>query len=161
MMKEINWNHERHRTRDLLLEYDINIMPPRPRAGGLAIVYPWGSPVWDNVIDMSIPKQPHITSLSMVYPWENTSLNILNHQLYLLAIQNGFEGTEAEFKELFTAFVGPRSIMFALYSDFPEVGVKNKLYFDLEEKILYYWDEEYIPVNAMLIANTILEGGEA
>ena len=35
------------------------------------------------------------------------------------------------------------------------------LYFDLSEKVLYYWNEEYIPVNAMLIANTIVNGGEA
>jgi hypothetical protein len=34
------------------------------------------------------------------------------------------------------------------------------LYFDLNEKILYYWDNAYIPVNAMLIAHTILDGGE-
>ena len=34
--------------------------------------------------------------------------------------------------------------------------------FDLNEKILYYWGgEEYIPVNAMLIAETIVNGGEA
>jgi hypothetical protein len=35
------------------------------------------------------------------------------------------------------------------------------LYFDLDEKVLYYWNEEYIPVNTMLITNTILNGGEA
>ena len=35
------------------------------------------------------------------------------------------------------------------------------LYFDLDGKILYYWDNEYIPVNAMLITNTILNGGDA
>jgi len=35
------------------------------------------------------------------------------------------------------------------------------LYFDLNEKVLYYWNEGYIPVNAMLITNTILNGGEA
>jgi len=35
------------------------------------------------------------------------------------------------------------------------------LYFDLNEKILYYWDGEYIPVNAMLIADTIVNGGDA
>jgi hypothetical protein len=35
------------------------------------------------------------------------------------------------------------------------------LYFDLNDKILYYWDGEYIPVNAMLIAHAILEGGDA
>lgn len=160
-MKYIDWNHERRRTRDLLVEYDINIMPPHPRAGGLAIVYPWGSSFLDNVIDMSIPKQPHTTNLSMVYPWENTSLNILSHQLYQLAVQNGFEGTYEDFTKLFTEYVGTRSIFFATYSEFPEQGISTKLYFDLEEKILYYWDEEYIPVNAMLIANTRLDGGEA
>jgi len=35
------------------------------------------------------------------------------------------------------------------------------LYFDLDAKILYYWDKEYIPINAMLIARTILNGGGA
>lgn len=156
-----NWNHERWRTRDLLLEYDTAIMPPHPRAGGLAIVYPWGSSVYDNVVDMSIPHSPHTTTLSMIYPWENTSLNILNHQLYLIAVQSGFDGTEEDFKELFKSYVGPRSIMFATYSAFPDTGITDKLYFDLETKILYYWDEEYIPVNAMLIAETRLDGGGA
>lgn len=51
--------------------------------------------------------------------------------------------------------------MFATYSEFPETGINSKLYFDLEEKILYYWENSYIPVNAMLIANTSLNGGEA
>ena len=70
-------NRERHRTHDLLLECDINIMPPHPRAGGIAMVYPWGSSFYDNVVDMSIPSRPHTTTLSMIYPWENTSLNML------------------------------------------------------------------------------------
>lgn len=161
MKRGIDWNYERYRTRDLLLEYDLNIMPPHPRAGGISVVYPWGSSAWDNVVDMSIPRQPHTTTLSMVYPWENTSLNILSHQLYLLAVANGFDGTEDDFKELFKGYVGPRSIMFAVAADFPEEGIASKLYFDLEEKVLYYWDNGYIPVNAMLIANTILNGGEA
>ena len=161
MKKGIDWNYERYRTRDLLLEYDTNIMPPHPRAGGISVVYPWGSSVWDNVVDMSIPNTPHTTTLSMIYPWENTSLNILSHQLFLLAVMNGFNGTEEDFKELFTSYVGARSIMFAKYSDFPEVGTDSKLYFDLEEKILYYWDNDYLPMNAMLIAETTLEGGGA
>lgn len=151
-------NRERHRTRDLLLEYDLNIMPPHPRAGGIIMLYPWGS--FDSV-DMTVPSRPHTTTLSMVYPWENTSLNILMQQLYALALQNGFIGTLDDFKALFTSYVGPRSIMFAKYTDFPEEGIASKLYFDLEEKILYYWDNDYIPVNAMIIANTILNGGEA
>jgi hypothetical protein len=51
--------------------------------------------------------------------------------------------------------------MFATYEAFPETGIQDKLYFDLNTKILYYWNEEYIPVNAMLIAETALDGGEA
>ena len=155
------WNRERKRTRDLLLEYDINIMPPHPRSGGIMVVYPWGSSAYDNIVDNYVPRQPHTTTLSMIYPWENTSLNILNYQLYLIAVQNGFEGTQEDFKDLFTSFVGARSIMFATYDAFPAIGITNKLYFDLNEKILYYWDGEYIPVNAMLIANTMINGGEA
>lgn len=158
---KLDWNHERYRTRDLLLEYDTAIMPPHPRAGGLAMVYPWGSEYYDNVVDMYVPHSTHTATLSMIYPWENTSLNILNHQLYLIAVQSGFDGTEEDFKELFTGYVGPRSIMFATYAAFPETGITDKLYFDLETKILYYWNEEYIPVNAMLIAETALDGGEA
>ena len=78
-MERLDPCRERHRTRDLLLEYDLNIMPPHPRAGGISIVYPWGSSAYDNVIDMSIPTRPHTATLSMIYPWENTSLNILSH----------------------------------------------------------------------------------
>ena len=29
------------------------------------------------------------------------------------------------------------------------------------DKILYYWDDEYIPVNAMLITGTILNAGDS
>lgn len=53
----IDWNYERHRTRDRLLEYDINIMPPHPHSAGL----------------------------SMVYPWENVSLKMLETQILALA----------------------------------------------------------------------------
>jgi len=35
------YRSNRERTRDLLLEYDVRIMPPRPRQAGLAMIYPW------------------------------------------------------------------------------------------------------------------------
>ena len=125
---------ERHRTRDLLLEYDSTIMPVRPRAAGL----------------------------TMVYPWENVSINTLISQLYQFAENSGFIGTEKEFKEHFGAYLSDRSIIYANFNNFPEVGEKKKLYFDLIDKILYYWDDnKYIPINAMIIANTKLNGGEA
>lgn len=124
---------ERWRTRDLLLEYDRAIMPPRPRAAGLGIVY----------------------------PWEMMPFSIISKQLYAFAINSGFKGSEKDFKEKFGSYLQNKQIIYANYIDFPVTGELDKLYFDLEEKILYYWDEEYIPVNAMLIANTIIEGGEA
>jgi len=132
-MKELDWNRERYRTRDLLLEYDYSIMPVRPRTAGLA----------------------------MVYPWESTNLRILNHQFYQMAVINGYAGTEDEFKRIFNNYVSKYNVIFAKYNEFPRYGDKDKLYFDTEEKALYYWDNEYLLVNAMIVANTILEGGGA
>lgn len=124
---------ERWRTRDRLLEYDPRIMIPRP----------------------------HTAGLPMIYPWENQQLTILMHQLYEIAKNSGFNDSEDQFSENFGAYLSNKSVIYANYIDFPETGELEKLYFDLQEKILYYWDGDYIPVNAMLIANTILNGGEA
>ena len=126
-------SNARQLTRDLLLEYDRAIIPPRPRAAGLV----------------------------SIYPWENLPISILSKQLFALAANSGFNGTEKDFKEKFGSYLQEKQIIYANYINFPTVGELDKFYFDLEEKILYYWDEEYIPVNAMLIANTIIEGGEA
>lgn len=79
-----------------------------------------------------MPPHPRPGGLIVLYPWSTSSYDS-----------------------------GTRSIMFTTYDTFPEQGITNKLYFDLDEKILYYWDNEYIPVNAMLIANTTIDGGEA
>ena len=124
---------ERWRTRDLLLEYDRNIMPPRPRAAGLGTVY----------------------------PWENMSLSFFAHQLYTLAARSGYDENENVFNSQFGSYLKGKQIIYDLFINFPETGETDKLYFDLDEKILYYWDEEYKPVNAMLIENTILNGGNA
>lgn len=123
----------RQLTRDLLLEYDKSIMPPRPRAAGLGIIY----------------------------PWENIGVSILLEQLYTLAANSGFDGSKTDFSNSFGAYLQNKQIICTNFLNFPEKGELDKLYFDLQDKILYYWDNEYIPVNAMLIANTIIEGGEA
>ena len=125
--------YERRRTRNLLLEYDTHIMPPRPRAAGLSIIY----------------------------PWENTNTSILLKQLYEIAINSGFTGTENDFKNYFGIYLQNKQIIFNIFKNFPENGSEEYLYFDLDEKILYYWDNEYLPVNTTLIANTIIEGGGA
>lgn len=65
---------ERWRTRDLLLEYNLDIMPPRPRSAGL----------------------------NMVYPWETMDLSILSHQIIQLAKDNGYTGSDEEFWSKFT-----------------------------------------------------------
>lgn len=126
---------ERKRTRDLLLDYDSTgiCRIPRPRTAGLA----------------------------MVYPWENIALSTLLKQLYVLAADSGFSGTEQEFSEKFGSYFEGKQIIYANYDSFPEEGETDKFYFDLTDKILYYWDNEYIPVNAMLIAGTILNAGDS
>ena len=152
--------YERRRTRNLLLEYDKAIMPPRPRAAGISNVYSWGSTILSDVDTLDVPI-PHQKDVSIIYPWENTSLSIFSNQLYKVALINGFVGTEKEFLDRFVNYVSDKQIVFEEYVNFPQYGSTSKLYFDLDEKILYYWEDEYIPVNAMLIANTTIEGGEA
>lgn len=152
--------YERHRTRDLLLEYDRAIMPPKPRAAGLSNIYSWGSTPLDN-LNGEEPPIPDQKNISIIYPWENTSLSIFSHQLYSVAIINGFIGTESEFLDRFVNYVSDKQIVFETFTNFPQYGSLSKLYFDTDEKILYYWDNEYVPVNAMLIANTVVEGGNA
>ena len=156
-------NKERWRTRDLLLEYDRTIMPPRPRAAGLGSVYTWLDANQAPQGEADVPPSPVAPTINTVYPWENTSLIILSNQLYTLAAKSGYTGTSQEFYTYFGSYLerNRQEIVFDIYNNFPQVGKTNMLYFDLDAKILYYWDNEYIPVNAMLIANTIIDGGDA
>lgn len=66
MKRGIDWNYERYRTRDRLLEYDFTIYP----------------------------AAPHTAGLTMIYPWENTILNELSHNFFQLAKKNGYTGPE-------------------------------------------------------------------
>lgn len=154
---------DRWRTRDLLLEYDRAIMPPRPREAGLVYVYPELAINILNQGDATIPPTPTSAHINTVYPWVQQGLFILSQQLYSFAAQTGYTGTQQEFNRYFGAYLesNRQEILFEQYDNFPQRGSDNMLYFDLDEKILYYWDNEYIPVNAMLIANTIIDGGEA
>ncbi len=157
------YENSRRRTRDLLLEYDRLVMPPRPRAAGLSLIYTWlhgNTPNTDTIYSVPIPET---AEFSIVYPWESIGLSILGDQIYILASRSGYTGTREEFHKNFGKYLenNRQEILFEEYANFPEVGSKEMLYFDLNEKILYYWDKEYIPVNAMLIAQTMLDGGEA
>lgn len=153
----------RRRTRDLLLEYDRAIMPPRPRAAGLGLIYSWlnsNTPSTDVIYNVPIPST---AEFSVVYPWETIGLSLLSDQIFILASNSGYNGTREEFHRYFGSYLesNRQEILFEEYNNFPQVGTSDMLYFDLNEKILYYWDQKYIPVNAMLIANTLINGGEA
>ena len=150
----------RHRTRDLLLEYEPSIMPLHPRAGGLAMVYPWGN---NNESGNVMPPFPNPSAIQQIYPWEMQNLAIMGDWLFAFAASSGYKGTREEFYKYFGSYLetNRQEIMFDEYNNFPTIGEQDMLYFDLNEKVLYYWNEEYIPVNAMLITNTILNGGEA
>ena len=157
------YRSNRERTRDLLLEYDIHIMPPRPRTAGLAMVYPWLNSNVEEQGWVNIPPIPDTPEFHVVYPWESIGLSILGDQIYMLAAKSGYHGTREEFHRYFGSYLETNrwEILFESYNNFPQVGSNDKLYFDLDENILYYWNNEYIPVNAMLITTTILQGGEA
>ena len=82
----------------------------------------------------------------------------------MLASTSGYNGTREEFHRYFGSYLENNKweILFEQFENFPEIGEVDRLYFDLGENILYYWSgTEYVPVNAMLITNTILQGGEA
>lgn len=82
----------------------------------------------------------------------------------MLAANSGYTGTREEFHHYFGSYLENNKweILFEDFINFPDVGQLDKLYFDLDEKILYYWTGNgYTPVNAMLITNTILQGGDA
>lgn len=160
MNQKLDWNYERYRTRDLLLEYDKAIMPPHPRAAGLNNIYSWGSTIPSDTDTLDFPI-PHQKDVSIIYPWENLPISVLTRQLYTIAEKSGFSGTEKDFEESFGTFLQNKQIVYANYIDFPVIGELDKLYFDLEEKILYYWDQDYYPINALLIENTILDNGNA
>ena len=150
----------RRQTRDLLLEYEPTIMPLHPRAGGLAIIYPWGN---NNDSGSAMPPFPNPSAIESIYPWEMQNLAIMGDWLFSFAAKSGYNGTREEFYKYFGSYLetNRQEILFEAFENFPSVGTKDMLYFDLNEKILYYWDQEYIPVNALLIAHTILDGGEA
>lgn len=98
----------------------------------------------------------------MVYPWENQSMTVFAKQLFKFAEASGFVGSESDFVSSFGSFLQHKCIIYADFIDFPEVGETNKLYFALDEKILYYWsNNEYKPVKATLIDDTIIYSGDA
>lgn len=73
-MQKRDWNYERYRTRDRLVEYDFNVYP----------------------------AVPHTAGLQMIYPWENLMLSSLSHSIFLLAQRSGYTGEEDDFWSSFS-----------------------------------------------------------
>lgn len=190
-MNKLDWNIERYRTRDRLIEYDISIMPLYPHSGGIALPYPYEN---KNIM-LTIPDIIAETELHTVYPWENYQLHILSHQLYTLVKENGFDGTEQQFLNKFSNLdtATENTIIVGTISTFPQQGEETSLYLDKETGVLYYFksttniiDSEsmeqkgiiivgqttiedtqeivtylYIPVRALLQEDIILNSGDA
>lgn len=128
----LDMNKERRRTRDLLLDAQ----------------------------NPSIPSS-YISNIRAVYPWENMQLSFFAGQLYAYAAVNGYEGTADDFNKQFSNMLAEKTIHYVSRDDFPIEGEENHLYFDTNEKILYYWDQGYYPVSTTLITNTVIDGGGA
>lgn len=156
---KLDWNRERYRTRDRLLEYDFSIYP----------------------------AVPHTAGLSMVYPWENIALSQLSHSIIEIAKSNGYTGTEEEFWNKFSngsihygtleTFPVP-GVDYDLYLDtetdilyyfkttketidldqIEKIGVTivgHSIIEDTQEVVTYL----YIPVKALSLENISVEGG--
>lgn len=176
---------ERRRTRDRLLEYDYYLIPLSPHSAGIAMLFPTES---DKIV-ITIPAIIEEAQLNTIYPWENYSLSILSHQMYLIAKDNGFDGSESQFLTKFGA-IGTATngnVIVGTVETFPEHGDENALYLDRDTGILYYFKETensinisaaiennafikqqeenyfslYIPIRALLIEDTILNCGDA
>ena len=121
-------------TRDLLIEYHLGLVPPRPLV--------------DGETNTSVPLDPKSKEFKYIYPWDTETLVMLKQQLYSLAANSGYTGTFEEFHSSFGAYLenSKQEIVFDIYNHFPQVGDDQHLYFDTNDKILYYWDNAYIPI---------------
>lgn len=121
-MKNLDWNRERYRTRDRLLDYNFSLFPTNPQSA----------------------------TLPMVYPWENVANYRLSLQLYEIAKNNGYIGSEADFLNKFSA--NGNNIITGTLSTFPVPGIETNLYFDTETEILYYFTTSNSPIDLDLLA---------
>ena len=150
------YKSNRARTRDLLLEYDLRIMPPRPRAAGIGMVYPWLNSNWGDEGWVTLPI-PNTEEFQTVYPWESVGLSILGDQIYLLAAQSGYHGTREEFHHYFGSYLKPIDGKFYLSNLLTFLLLVNKInYILIQEKISYIIGMELIIHQSMQCLSHIL-----
>ena len=116
----------------------------------------------DLLLDAENPSNPssYVCKIKAVYPWENTQLSFFAGQLYILAKEGGYKGSVEDFNRTFGTLLEEKTITYLPLEDFPSEGATDHLYFDTNEKILYYWDNGYYPIQSTLITDTIINGGE-
>lgn len=102
----------------------------------------------DRLFDYDLPAYPVIDKLQAPYPWVSASLSVLSKQLYELALQNGFLGTQDTFLSRFAN----GTIVRGTLNQFPIPGDPNTLYLDKETDILYYFRETNTELNLQLLA---------
>lgn len=105
-------NRERWRTRDLLLNTE-NYQPDTTTG--------------------------NISSIQAVYPWENMQKSQLIQQLYDIAADNGYTGTQEEFLQKYAESYSNGTIAAGAIDEFPIPGNPQDLYFDNNTGILYYY----------------------
>lgn len=154
-MYKLDWNRERYRTRDRLLEYDFHIYPAEPHSAGLA----------------------------MVYPWENIFLDQIAYQLLQIARNHGYTGDEELFwrrfadGELHTATLETFPVPGEEYHLYLDTDTNILYYFRIATTVDAERLEEnggeivgeaedgniyvYLPIRALLIENTIIDCGSA
>ena len=173
------WNKERKRTRDRLIEYDFNLVPPHPHSAGIPFIFP----IESEGLNPLPPFGGNATSLPFVYPWEQIQIHMLERDIFIIAQNNGYEGTA---EQLWQIFSRDGWVVKGTIDTFPLPGNPNNLYLDAETGILYYFKTSdtvnyenaesagaviheidantfylYIPVRALLIEDTILNCGDA
>lgn len=130
-MMRLNWNTERWRTRDRLLDYDITIVPPHPHSGGITYHFL----LKDEDLSPIMPFPEAHSSLPFIYPWEAINLYELEKSIYLIAQRNGYTGSEDTLWNRFSN----GTVVTGTLDTFPIPGDELNLYFDKETEILYYF----------------------
>lgn len=137
----------------------------------------------DRLLEYDLPLHPRTGGLAMVYPWEDNEKLALKKQIYDIATESGFEGSEQEF---WNSFSGGQIVFGRNPFDFPVPGTEKNLYVSESSGTVYCFRimtieaiEDnlppgaiivaiikdiaylYIPIRAALLENAIIFGGEA
>lgn len=78
-------------------------------------------------------------NIQTVYPWEKIQQSQLGQQMYAIAADNGYTGTQEEFLQHYADTFSNGTIAAGTINEFPIPGNPQDLYFDNTSGILYYY----------------------